>query len=224
MRTGFEVELLAPAGSDRQVLADEIAARVHGQVRRSFHADSEPSTVPGVGVFRHLSPAFDVVDAHGRPVATARGRHHDHGRPGRGARTSRAPRLVPRAVRRRPAPAARRAARRPGGSLARVLEPVAELFGVGVDVLPGGGARRRRRRRDGRGRAAPAARAGAALRDRHAAAGHRAPGRARAAPRTGPGPRLHRAEGGRGARARRRRPVPQPARVREPRPAVRSLA
>ena len=69
LRTGFEIELLAPAGSDRQVLADELAARLGGQVRRSFHTDSEPSVVPGVGVFRHLSPAFDVVDADGRPVA-----------------------------------------------------------------------------------------------------------------------------------------------------------
>jgi Putative amidoligase enzyme len=61
--------LLAPVGSDRQVLADELAARCGGVVRRSFHTDSEPSEVPGVGVFRHLSPAFDVVDAQGHPVA-----------------------------------------------------------------------------------------------------------------------------------------------------------
>lgn len=69
LRTGFEVELLAPAGFDRQVLADTLAARHAGRVRRSFHTDSEPSAVPGVGVFRHLSPAFDVVDAAGAPVA-----------------------------------------------------------------------------------------------------------------------------------------------------------
>ncbi|MFS0700186.1 amidoligase family protein [Cellulomonas sp. 179-A 4D5 NHS] len=69
LRTGFEIELLAPPGSDRQVLADEIAARCGGRVRRSFHGDSEPSAVPGVGVFRHLSPAFDVVDPQGEPVA-----------------------------------------------------------------------------------------------------------------------------------------------------------
>ncbi len=136
MRTGFEVELLAPAGSDRQVLADEIAARVHGHVRRSFHADSEPSTVPGVGVFRHLSPAFDVVDVDGRPVA----RVVDDitisadlaavpGRPGhRGwyrvlSDDARLLRLIERHA-------------DPEASLGTVLEPVAELFGVGVDVLP----------------------------------------------------------------------------------------
>lgn len=69
LRTGFEIELLAPAGSDRQVLADDLAARCAGRVRRSSHTDSEPSAVAGVGVFRHLSPAFDVTDADGRPVA-----------------------------------------------------------------------------------------------------------------------------------------------------------
>lgn len=51
------------------MLADALAARCGGRVRRSFHTDSEPSAVAGVGVFRHLSPAFDVTDAAGRPVA-----------------------------------------------------------------------------------------------------------------------------------------------------------
>lgn len=69
LRTGFEVELVAPAGSDRRVLADDLADRCGGRVLRSFHTDSEPSAVPGVGVFRHLSPAFDVVDPEGAPVA-----------------------------------------------------------------------------------------------------------------------------------------------------------
>jgi len=140
MRTGFEVELLAPAGSDRQVLAEEIAARVGGKVRRSFHADSEPSTVPGVGVFRHLSPAFDVVDGQGRPVARlvdditiAADLAAEHaavpGRPGhRGwyrvlSDDARLLRLVERQA-------------DPGSPLASVLDPVAALFGVGVDVLP----------------------------------------------------------------------------------------
>jgi hypothetical protein len=69
LRTGFEVELLAPAGSDRRVLADDLAGRCGGSVRPSFHTDSAPSAVPGVGVFRHLSPAFDVVGPDGAPVA-----------------------------------------------------------------------------------------------------------------------------------------------------------
>jgi len=45
LRTGFEIELLAPPGSDRQ--ADVIAARAGGHVRRGPHADSRPSPVPG---------------------------------------------------------------------------------------------------------------------------------------------------------------------------------
>jgi hypothetical protein len=139
MRTGFEVELLAPAGSDRQALAEEIAARVRGEVRRSFHADSEPSTVPGVGVFRHLSPAFDVLGADGQPVARlvdditiaaglAGGPGAVPGRPGhRGwyrvlSDDARLLRLVERHA-------------DPTAPLPAVLEPVAALFGVEVDVV-----------------------------------------------------------------------------------------
>ncbi|WP_024285574.1 amidoligase family protein [Cellulomonas sp. KRMCY2] len=135
LRTGFEIELLAPAGSDRMVLAEEIAGRCDGRVRRSFHTDSEPAAVPGVGVFRHLSPAFDVVDAHGHPVA----RLVDDitieadlaavpGRPGhRGwyrilCDDARMLRLIERHA-------------DPDAPLATVLQPVADLFGVRVDVF-----------------------------------------------------------------------------------------
>jgi len=133
LRTGFEIELLAPAGSDRRVLADELAARTGGTVRRSFHTDSEPSVVPGVGVFRHLSPAFDVLDAHGRPVA----RLVDDitieadlpaGAPGRRGwyrvlcDDARLLRLIERHA-------------DPDAPLASVLDPVAELFGVHVELV-----------------------------------------------------------------------------------------
>lgn len=141
MRTGFEVELLAPAGSDRQVLAEELAARCGGQVRRGFHADSEPSAVPGVGVFRHLSPAFDVVDARGGPVA----RLVDDitlmadlapvpGQPALSGHRgwfrvlcddARLLRLIQRHV-------------DPGAPLSTVLDPVAELFGVRTEVSAAG--------------------------------------------------------------------------------------
>ena len=141
LRTGFEVELLAPAGADRQDLADALAARCGGSVRRSFHLDSTPSPVPGIGVFRHLSPAFDVVGPDDAAVArlvdditieadVAPG-------PGsppavRGHRgwyrilcdDARLLRLVERHV-------------DPAAPLASALDPVAELFGVAAEVLGG---------------------------------------------------------------------------------------
>lgn len=139
LRTGFEIELLAPAGSDRQELADLLAARRGGAVRRAFHTDSEPSTVPGVGVFRHLSPAFDVVGPAGEPVA----RLVDDitivadvtPPPGPGPRPghrgwyrllsddARLLRLVEQHA-------------DPDAPLATVLDPVAALFGATADVLP----------------------------------------------------------------------------------------
>lgn len=140
LRTGFEVELLAPSGSDRQVLADELAARHDGRVRRSFHTDSEPSAVPGIGVFRHLSPAFDVVDGAGAPVArladditivsdlagtTTRPGHRGWYRV-----LCDEPRLL-RLIERHALAAS---------SLPDVLTPVAELFGSQVELL-GGAAR-----------------------------------------------------------------------------------
>lgn len=69
-RTGFEIELLAPVGSSRQVLARELAARRGGQVRAVWHHDSEPSLVPGLGRFLHLTQGFEVVDAAGALVCT----------------------------------------------------------------------------------------------------------------------------------------------------------
>lgn len=138
-RIGFEIELLAPAGSDRQALADAVADRSDGRVHRSFHTDSEPSPVPGVGVFRHLSPAFDVVDGAGAPVArfvdditltsdlagtTARGRR------GWYRVLCDEPRLL-RLIERYTDPYA---------ALPDVLAPVAELFGTQVE-LRGGSAR-----------------------------------------------------------------------------------
>ena len=137
LRTGFEVELLAPAGSDRSALAAEIAAHCQGQVLRSFHTDSEPATVPGVGVFRHLSPAFDVVDAHGEPVArfvdditieadlaTLPGQQGHDGWYRILCDDIRLLRLIERHG-------------DPNALLETVLEPVADLFGVRVDVIAG---------------------------------------------------------------------------------------
>jgi Putative amidoligase enzyme len=69
-RVGFEIELLAPRGATRADLAHAVAAAVGGGVALAFHRDSEPSAVPGMGAFRHLTRGFDVLDAAGRPVCS----------------------------------------------------------------------------------------------------------------------------------------------------------
>jgi hypothetical protein len=70
LRTGFEIELVAPKGSSRRVLADEIALRRNGIVRQVWHHDSEPSLVPGLGRFLHLTQGFEVLDGDGTSVCT----------------------------------------------------------------------------------------------------------------------------------------------------------
>jgi hypothetical protein len=59
-RTGFEIELMAPPGHSRQSLALDLAARCGGRVRPVWHHDSEPSLVPGLGRFLHLTQGFEV--------------------------------------------------------------------------------------------------------------------------------------------------------------------
>lgn len=69
-RVGFEVELLAPAGSSRRALAERIALEHGGSVHRVLHVDSEPSLVPGMGQFWHLTPGYRIDDATGTELAT----------------------------------------------------------------------------------------------------------------------------------------------------------
>ncbi|WP_432494605.1 amidoligase family protein [Kineococcus gypseus] len=64
-RTGVEVELLAPRGSSRRHLADELARRCAGAVRPVFHTDSEASAAPGVPRFWHLTRGFEVLGPDG---------------------------------------------------------------------------------------------------------------------------------------------------------------
>jgi Putative amidoligase enzyme len=59
-RTGFEIELMAPPGLSRYTLAQDLADRFGGQVRPVWHHDSEPSLVPGLGRFLHLTQGFEV--------------------------------------------------------------------------------------------------------------------------------------------------------------------
>lgn len=69
-RVGFEVELLAPVGSSRRALAERIALEHGGSVHRVLHVDSEPSLVPGMGHFWHLTPGYRIDDAAGNELAT----------------------------------------------------------------------------------------------------------------------------------------------------------
>ncbi len=68
-KTGFEIELLAPAGMSRRDLAAAIAKGAGGRVRRCFYPQSEPSLVPGTPVFENLILGFDAFDAAGTLIA-----------------------------------------------------------------------------------------------------------------------------------------------------------
>jgi hypothetical protein len=69
-RIGFEIELMAPPGHSRRSLANEIADRAGGRVRPVWHRDSEPSLVPGLGRFLHLTQGFEVTRADGTPICS----------------------------------------------------------------------------------------------------------------------------------------------------------
>ena len=69
-KTGFEIELMAPAGLSRRDLAAATAVRVGGTVERFFHPQSEPSVVEGRPVFENLTPGFRVRDGQGVWVAS----------------------------------------------------------------------------------------------------------------------------------------------------------
>ncbi|BCJ56186.1 hypothetical protein Asp14428_76610 [Actinoplanes sp. NBRC 14428] len=69
-RTGFEIELMAPPGLSRQSLARDLAGRHGGRVHPVWHHDSEPSLVPGLGRFLHLTQGFEVRRADGSPLCT----------------------------------------------------------------------------------------------------------------------------------------------------------
>jgi hypothetical protein len=69
-RTGFEIELMAPRGHSRRSLARDLADRCGGRVRPVWHHDSEPSLVPGLGRFLHLTQGFEVRRADGTPLCT----------------------------------------------------------------------------------------------------------------------------------------------------------
>jgi len=67
-KVGFEVELLAPRGRSRRDLAAALAGP-RGEVRTFWHAQSEPSEVPGLPIFHNLTAGFEALNAEGWPVA-----------------------------------------------------------------------------------------------------------------------------------------------------------
>lgn len=69
-RTGFEIELMAPRGISRHTLALKLASRCNGHVQPVWHHDSEPSLVPGLGRFLHLTQGFEVHRGTGELVCT----------------------------------------------------------------------------------------------------------------------------------------------------------
>jgi putative amidoligase enzyme len=69
-RTGFEIELMAPPGHSRRTLARDLAARHSGRVLPVWHHDSEPSLVPGLGRFLHLTQGFEVRRRDGSLLCT----------------------------------------------------------------------------------------------------------------------------------------------------------
>ncbi|MEV6299952.1 amidoligase family protein [Actinoplanes sp. NPDC051861] len=69
-RIGFEIELMAPPGVNRRTLAFDLAGRCGGTVRPVWHHDSEPSLVPGLGRFLHLTQAFEVRRPDGALLCT----------------------------------------------------------------------------------------------------------------------------------------------------------
>ncbi|WP_328477731.1 amidoligase family protein [Actinoplanes sp. NBC_00393] len=69
-RIGFEIELMAPPGVSRRTLAFDLAGRCGGTVRPVWHHDSEPSLVPGLGRFLHLTQGFEVRRPGGELLCT----------------------------------------------------------------------------------------------------------------------------------------------------------
>jgi hypothetical protein len=69
-KTGFEIELLAPAGVSRKDLADAIASSNKAGVKRIFYPQSEPSKVEGKQVFHNLVLGFEITKSDGEPIAS----------------------------------------------------------------------------------------------------------------------------------------------------------
>jgi hypothetical protein len=134
-RIGVEVELMAPRGASRRDLAAALAGP-RGTVTPFLHPDSEPSKVPGQPVFHNLTQGFRAAAPDGREVA----RTVDDITLQDDLDATRPPRPGWWRVvsdDRRVLHLARRHGRADDGPRG-VLEPLAALFGVPVEALPGG--------------------------------------------------------------------------------------
>ncbi|WP_433292226.1 amidoligase family protein [Actinoplanes sp. CA-030573] len=132
-RIGFEIELMAPPGRSRRSLAYDLAGRVGGRIRPVWHSDSEPSLVPGLGRFLHLTQGFEVLRADGSPLCTLVDditlldglEPRTPAPPGWYRILSDDPRLLSLLAARCD----------PGAPLAGVLDPVADLWGVHPELV-----------------------------------------------------------------------------------------
>src|SRR5690242_13822110 len=61
---------MAPPGLSRHGLAVELAGRCGGRIHPVWHHDSEPSLVPGLGRFLHLTQGFEVRRRDGSLLCT----------------------------------------------------------------------------------------------------------------------------------------------------------
>lgn len=132
-RIGFEIELMAPQGRSRRSLAYDLAGRIGGRIRPVWHHDSEPSLVPGLGRFLHLTHGFEVSRADGSQLCTLV--DDITLTDGLEPRTPAPPgwyRILSDDARLLSLIAARCD---PGAPIERVLDPIAELWGSAPEVL-----------------------------------------------------------------------------------------
>ena len=130
---GLEIEAIAPPDSSRLQLAEAIATARGGTVRPFFHPQSEPSKIPGTPILESLTLGFEIVDKSGQTLAkcvddlTLQADCNKAAPPVPGwyRIVSDDPRLLALIDR----------LARATDPLERVLEPLAELFGV--ELIPG---------------------------------------------------------------------------------------
>ena len=135
-KAGFEIELLAPRGQSRADLASRVARLHGGSIRRFFHAQQEPSKVPGKPKFENITQGFEAIDSLGRTLA----RFVDDVTLQAGLDRSATPRPGWYRIVTDDGRLLRLMIRHcdPDAPLDRVLAPIAALFGTTADPQPSG--------------------------------------------------------------------------------------